>query len=558
METRTSLPNSPEGEIEFKKALKIMEEEQVKDMSHQRKALILRHLKKSIEQNYAEAKRFLSVAMLDGQLVKKDEVGAFHLMVDAADSGSRFAKIVLGMMVNGIPKSCGCVVEQLVARRLLANPTISKELNDPAFYAKKLQFQAEDFIRKLTGVDMSLTFSIDKKSESEEQKIDKTRWFTDMLAKDLDSKYQSEQISLAAKWIKDNSSQQTLNTAFKFIEKSGENGVFSAQAILGLMIFNANRKLLGEKAEALQQKTDFFNPHIVPECFIADSLERNYTNFVSRLNFYDKPEDMRYAVDQLKKFFKLKYDTILKSIKPLEEFPEYEERRKWLDDQYRIAISSLDKTLDAYLKFRNPNPEFKSEIFRQVAVKKEHIGIADILEKDPLFPLKSILEFVYNAKHFKASPEFVLDLQKHAHVLAKYEKTPEFWRLLCNGFMYGKGQEFFSHLHKLGLTENCFGKAEPRVWEYMEMRAKQIDDSLKQKNRPLFIDGDVYKNYVYGMIIAKELKPGDVVNEKTISPIIKKFNMPLESIDTVLLHRIQLEMERMHRFCSAARLSIQI
>lgn len=191
-------------------------------------------------------------------------------------------------------------------------------------------------------------------------------------------------------------------------------------------------------------------------------------------------------------------------------------------------------------------PEFKSEFLGTLGSKKKKPDLDKIISTDPLFLIKVVLGLVY--KNLEISAEVMQELKARAASLAQCERTPEFWRLLNDGFAYGKGEAFMHKLKELGFAEPLFGESTKLDWDYIEWRAAFIDKSLKNRERPLFYnDKEVYPNYLPALFIGKELKHHKRITPDDVKVVKEKFKIPETKVSPLLFFRVQHEKDRKER-----------
>lgn len=197
-----------------------------------------------------------------------------------------------------------------------------------------------------------------------------------------------------------------------------------------------------------------------------------------------------------------------------------------------------------------PTPKFKSQFFANLSSKKVKVDTGKILSQDPFFLVKVVHGLVY--KKLEISDVALADIKAHAATLASCEHNAEFWRLLHEGFMYGKGKNFIHKLRELGFASYVFGECKEQDLDYIESRAEQFDVTLASNKRPLLFDGKhVSTDVLYALLVEKELARDELITAEAVKAAMEKLKFPVTELSALLLAKVKAERDRKDIFLAA-------
>lgn len=216
------------------------------------------------------------------------------------------------------------------------------------------------------------------------------------------------------------------------------------------------------------------------------------------------------------------------------------------------VLSNKEEKKEAPVKDKQPIPKFKSQFFATLGSKRR-VELDKILPVDPLFLIKVVHALVY--KKMSVSDVAIADIKAQAATLEKCERNAEFWRLLHEGLMYGKGKEFIHQLREKGFAKYVLGECKDADLDYFEFRASCFDRSLALGGRPLFLDHEkynptkqVYPNALYALLIEKELEQDKPITAVAVKAVMEKFKFPINVVSEMLLFRVKEEREKKKKF----------
>jgi hypothetical protein len=125
---------------------------------------------------------------------------------------------------------------------------------------------------------------------------------------------------------------------------------------------------------------------------------------------------------------------------------------------------------------------------QRVSLKPKEHKQEEASNSDSLYVIKKIFNLVYN-KEAKAENFSAQDLKKYLPSLKNLPRNQEFWKLICEGFLSGKGKEFFNLMREAGVFQALFPSVENLQQQKLDFIAWQVekwDQSLATKQRPLF------------------------------------------------------------------------
>lgn len=312
---------------------------------------------------------------------------------------------------------------------------------------------------------------------------------------------------------------------FYLIKSAADAKHADAEGVLGFMVFHANRYCM-RKTEAMSG--EFFQ--LCESTLVERWLEHPHSKGV--MTIYNNPNEMRLACERILKLFSNRFDS--KITFTLDELSN-------LIGHHDEAASLVGQVLKEYLEFkeeRRPTPKYKSEFFGSLNTKFL-AETKSCLAKDPLFPLKFILEGVYSKKPFNPTQEVVVAIKSNLAGLANCERNEEFWRLLNEGVMFGRGKLFIHELRAYGIFDLLFPSLvsdhqanSPHGLDFIEQQVDQYDKSLNRNSRPIYHpeNKQVYHGSFLSLLIAKEVAEKDKISATLIENIVSQYKISLTAL----------------------------
>lgn len=281
------------------------------------------------------------------------------------------------------------------------------------------------------------------------------------------------------------------------------------------------------------------------------------------LNFKERKEALVPVGEGIAEQYASRFIANQSVMKLFAEYLQEESRKKEAEALKSVSLpaqkSSLAEEKKSVAKVKEetrPIPKFKSSFFGTLSSNK-HVDLQKILPQDPLFLIKVVHGLVY--KKLDVSGVALIDLKERALSLALCERDAEFWRLLGDGLMYGKGRDFIHKLREMGFAEYLFGgDCTAQDLDYIEFRANEFDLTLKANKRPLFFDGKhVNPDFLYALVIEKELAKSEPITVAAVKAVVEKFKIPAVEVNEKFLVLIKEERTKKEEFVASKLESIK-
>jgi len=550
--------------------------------THLRKQLFIQRLiKLDLEKQHPSAPMRLAYMNID----RKKYLVAVELIEKAAKRGNIEALTILNGLFDGI-KIAPAVLsynqnEVTTILCLLNNPEVITYLRKKYDNAEGRILATETIIHKITHSIMKSTFKdsntnlqldvkLNSKSKFEDTMTTKT-WLTKILSS-LPEPVKDEKGDVAFGYEKIQHLEKH-STLLSQLKSFPIDPTVNPLDVLAYMIFYSNL-MFTKNNKAHFQQLIFLKPTISPIIKIALQL-LDIAEYQKHMKFYNTEDAMDFATKKLLAYFQQKTtQAVAFANKRNKDKNKTKERRTLLENE-SVAVNIFIHTIaEDYLLYKTtstviPSSKISTAFFSKKLIKDDE-NKEDKADKksEPLQPLRIILDATYRSD-VCMSEDKVEAIRSQLYSFTTIERSREFWRLLRQGFLYGKGKEFFKNLNDFALFDilfpPCSQESKANTPEVLDAIANRLDDLdyLLTHHHRNFADINAHTNVFFAILISKELYQTDIISKDMIETIRTKYGIPplffkaasvedhvfrVEPHNEHILYRIQREKARFKRF----------